>query len=79
MHRPLNEGAVLLNLDDGSYFEIDAVGLVIWEALDGRCVDEIVDVVRQAFEDAPESVAEDARVFVQALVASELVVPVEDV
>lgn len=32
----LDGKGILLNLEDGAYFEVNPVGLTIWEGLDGR-------------------------------------------
>src|SRR5687767_3420290 len=32
----LEDKGILLNLEDGAYFEVNPVGLAIWEGLDGR-------------------------------------------
>jgi hypothetical protein len=67
VHRDLKDGAVLLNLDDGSYFEVNPVGLLVWDAIDDNDVAGIVEMVCAAFPDAPPAVTDDVVTFVQAL------------
>lgn len=73
VHRQLQSGAVLLNLDDGAYFEINAVGLAIWNALDGRQLEDVVEAVRSDFDDVPEDLEDEVYAFVDALMQSGLI------
>lgn len=67
VHRELKEGAVLLNLDDGSYFQVNPVGLIVWESFDDNDLVGIIDIVRSKFSEAPPSVEADVTAFVEAL------------
>jgi hypothetical protein len=78
VHRQLHEGAVLLNLDDGSYFQVNPVGLLIWETLDGNDLAHVVSKVEESFEDAPASVADDVTSFIETLLERELILPDSD-
>lgn len=73
VQRELGIGAVLLNLDDGSYFEVNPVGLAIWEALDGRPLEGVVEMVRSDFEAVPEHFESDVYRFVEGLLRSGLI------
>jgi hypothetical protein len=47
----LSEGAVILNLADGTYYGLDAVGAAVWRMLDRpRTVAELRDGVMAEFE-----------------------------
>ena len=51
---------VLLDVNGGNYYELNEVGARVWELCDGtRCVQEVVDVVRQEYSASPESVRAD--------------------
>jgi hypothetical protein len=78
VHRQLNEGGVLLNLDDGSYFQVNPVGLLIWESLDGNDLEHVVSQVKMSFKDAPPSVAEDVSSFIETLLERDLILPASD-
>jgi hypothetical protein len=78
VHRQLQEGAVLLNLDDGSYFQINPVGLLIWETLEGNDLAHVVSRVKESFEDAPPSVADDVSSFIETLLERDLILPATD-
>ncbi len=66
--RKTQEGGVLLHLDSGSYHGVNGVGALIWSALDGHTMDEIVDIVRSKVEDAPPDVGSDVQAFVDDLI-----------
>lgn len=73
VQRELRTGAVLLNLADGSYFEVNPVGLAIWNGLDGRPLDDVVGLVRSEFEGAPDELENEVYAFVAALLQSGLI------
>lgn len=60
VHSQLAEGeAVLLHLDSGAYHELNPIGAVIWDLLDGsRSKAQIVDEVRERVDDAPDDLEE---------------------
>jgi hypothetical protein len=78
VHRQLNEGGVLLNLDDGSYFQVNPVGLLIWETLDGNDLAHVVSQVEESFKEAPSSVADDVSSFIETLLERDLILPASD-
>ena len=62
--------AVLFNPDTTDAVGINAVGLLMWALMDGRhTLEDILQVVRGEFADAPDGVAEDVTAFVDDLVA----------
>ena len=65
---------VLLNLEDGSYFDVDPVGLGIWELCNGRAtLNEIMASTSQRFPANSERVSKDVPNFVKDLKAHGLV------
>ena len=59
---------VLLRLDDGSYYAIDAVGALVWELCDGRrSLGDIVAVVHERFAAEEDQVRQDVLEFVSDL------------
>lgn len=56
VHQELSGGeVVLLHLESGAYHELNPVGALIWELLDGdRTVSDVVSEVRQRVDDPPE-------------------------
>lgn len=64
----IEEKGILLNLENGAYFEIDPVGLAIWQGCDGKTSEEkIAEVVSQEFKTDPKKVIRDLAVFVTEL------------
>ena len=72
VHRELHTGAVLLNLEDGSYFEVNPVALAIWNGLDGRPLEDVVELVGSEFEGVPDELEREVYAFVEALLQSGL-------
>ena len=51
IHEIIDGEAVLVNMENGSYYSIDSVGAVIWKHLEaGLSADEIVAVVSEEYE-----------------------------
>lgn len=51
IHRDLQGEAVLLNLNTGVYFGLDAIGTKIWNLLqEGRSLQQVLDVILQEYE-----------------------------
>ena len=51
---------VLLDVDRGNYYALNEVGARVWELCDGtRCVQEVVDLVREEYSVSPETVQAD--------------------
>jgi SynChlorMet cassette protein ScmD len=60
--------AVLFNPDTADAVGINAVGMVMWELMDGRhTLEGILQVVKGRFADVPSGVAEDVAAFVDDL------------
>lgn len=71
---PLTGGkALLLHLDSGEYHELNAVGTVIWELLDGeRSVAQVVEALSERVEDPPPDLDHFVRRFLDELLQREL-------
>ncbi|RYH07502.1 PqqD family protein [Tropicimonas sp. IMCC6043] len=65
---------VLLHLDEGMYFGLDAVGAVIWEAMagEGATLDALTTEVCGTFEVEPMVAERDIRDFLDKLAAHKL-------
>jgi hypothetical protein len=69
----LGDEAVLLNVQSGVYFGLNAVGTRIWELLvGGSTQEEIVDRLRNEYDAEPEQLRADVEGFMQALAAKGL-------
>jgi len=60
LHRQIEDETVLVNLDSGIYFGLDAVGASIWSRLleDGR-IQSAYEALLREYDVAPERLAED--------------------
>ncbi|MCI0435630.1 MAG: PqqD family protein [Gemmatimonadetes bacterium] len=69
-----DDRCVLLDLDRTRYWGLDETGTRIWELLvDGLPFDRLVDRLAEEYDADREQLAEDARRFIDVLVASGLV------
>jgi hypothetical protein len=67
--RELDGEAVILDLDTGTYFGLDAVGTRIWQQLDRRePVDAVVAALVEEFDVAPETARADVDRLIAQLV-----------
>ena len=70
----LGEETVILHLESGIYFGLDAVGTVVWERLQaGDSLEEICKQVKDAYEDAPDTVDDDIFTFLTQLLEHSLI------
>ena len=68
------DGAVLLDVEQGVCFSLNPVGLKIWELLKKRCsLDQIADALGQEFSVSRSQLLSDATEFVEALEAKHLI------
>ncbi|KQX25637.1 MULTISPECIES: PqqD family peptide modification chaperone [unclassified Sphingomonas] len=66
---------MLMNIEDGSYYEIAGIGGVIWHMLETpRSESEIVDAVIAAYRVERDQCILDVRAFLEKLVASHVVI-----
>jgi len=69
----LGEEAVLLNVESGVYFGLDAVGTRIWQLLiAGSSAEEIVSRMQDEYAAAPIQLETDVRAFLALLAAKKL-------
>ena len=68
------ESAVILHLDSGAYYQLNAVGARIWEILGtGSTVGGVIDALRVELADAPADLGSDVEHFFRDLVGLDLV------
>jgi coenzyme PQQ synthesis protein D (PqqD) len=68
------DGAVLLDIEQGICFSLNPVGLRIWELLKKRCsLDQIADALGQEFSVPRTQILSDASEFIEALEAKRLI------
>ncbi len=72
--RHLDETTILAELRDGAYFELDAVGSVIWKELaEGARLEELVATVTSAFDVDEATARADVQAFLADLVERGLI------
>lgn len=75
----LNDEAVLLNLESGTYFALDAVGLDMWRLLcSGATLESACDELVEQYDVSRDVLARDLREFVAALAKQRLVVVLDE-
>ena len=68
------DGAVLLDVEQGICFSLNPVGLTIWELLKKGCsIDQIADELGQEFPVSRPQLVSDAREFIAALEEKHLI------
>lgn len=68
------DGAVLLDVEQGICFSLNPVGLRIWELLKRRCsLDQIADTLAQDFSVPKAQLLSDAAEFIDALETKHLI------
>jgi hypothetical protein len=68
------DGAVLLDIEQGICFSLNPVGLKIWELLKKRCsLDQIADALAQEFSVPRVQLLSDTNEFIGALEAKHLI------
>ncbi len=74
----LGEETVLLHVESGVYFGLDAVGTRIWQLLaTGSSAEEIVSQMQDEYDFSPAEMEADVRAFLTLLVEKELTREVE--
>ena len=70
----IDQKGVLLNLENGEYFETGPVGLFIWQQCDGTTdLDRIAQSIARKFQSHSPRVAQDVRFFLAELKRQKLV------
>lgn len=73
------DGAVLLDIEQGICFSLNPVGLKIWELLKRKCsLDQIVDALGREFPVPQDQLRSDASEFIEALRAKGLLRRVDE-
>ena len=73
VHAVIDDEAVLLNVETGVYFGLDAVGARIWELLtQGATEADIVNQLLVEYDVSPAQVGKDVREFVHVLASKGL-------
>jgi hypothetical protein len=68
MSRLVGEETIILDLESGMYFGLDAVGKRIWESIsDGNTLSETVDIVAKEYEVEEDRAAADLAEFANDL------------
>jgi hypothetical protein len=68
------DGAVLLDIEQGVCFSLNPVGLRIWELLKKQCsLDQIADALGQEFSVPRSQILSDASEFIEALEGKNLI------
>jgi hypothetical protein len=77
--RELDDQLVLLDLDGGEYFGIDAVGALVWRQLEASgSVEDALSAVRREFDVDEDRAREDVLAFVAELEERKIVTRSED-
>jgi hypothetical protein len=72
--RELSDGAVLVNMRSGECFELNRVGLRVWQALDGsRDISQLCDDLCATYSIDRETSRADVEMLVTSLLTAELV------
>lgn len=66
--RPLDEGGVILNVENGDYFQVNATGRLIWETLAaGAQRRDLVEKLQSTFGIAEDQASADVNDFLAEL------------
>jgi SynChlorMet cassette protein ScmD len=69
LREEFDDWAVIYNPDTAAACGINPVGVAIFKLLDGNhSLEQVVDAVKREFAEAPQSIADEVRAFVAALV-----------
>lgn len=66
--RQLDSGGVILNVENGDYFQLNSTGRIIWEALgDGAERESLIARLTEVFDVDPDQAAADVDQFLTEL------------
>jgi hypothetical protein len=75
LHETLDHETILVHLEIGTYYSLNAVGSSVWGAIDGGAsVDEIVESIAEQSGVEATAIASSMRAFIDELVSEQLVV-----
>src|SRR5262245_20236680 len=78
-HETLDGEVVIINLDTGSYYSMNAIGAAIWNLLDaGMPVEQIIATLSQGYPGDPPVVTVGVRALIEKLQEENLVVVDEE-
>lgn len=79
LYRSLGGETVLLNLETGETFSLDASAYRVWELIEEHGDRDLVEAaLREEYDAPPDSIAEDVGTFLEELVGKGLVELTED-
>ena len=74
-HETLDGEVVIINLDTGSYYSMNAIGAAIWNLLDaGTPVEQIIATLSQRYPGDPQEVTVGVRTLIEKLLEENLMV-----
>jgi hypothetical protein len=75
VHETIDCETILLNLETGNYFSLDNTGEIIWKLVGtGQSINEIIETLKQRFEDKNNEVESSTIQFIRELVREDLVI-----
>ena len=75
MARRVDDDLVILDIPSGKYFELNDVGALLWERLDGtQSVEDLIDVVLAEYDVDRETASKDVEDLLGEMIRSGLVV-----
>ena len=76
----IDNQVMLMNIENGSYYEIEGIGGAIWQMLETpRSEAEIVEAILATYRVEQEECVNDIRAFLAKLTASQIVIKQPDV
>ena len=74
-HETLDGEVVIINLDTGSYYSMNAIGAAIWNLLDaGMPVEQVIATLSQGYPGDPQEVTAGVRTLIEKLLEENLVI-----
>ena len=75
MARRVDDDLVILDIPSGKYFELNDVGALLWERLDGtQSVEDLIDLVLAEYDVDRETASKDVENLLGEMIRSGLVV-----
>ncbi len=77
--RPQRESGVVLDLDSGTYYELNSIGVLIWLSLgEGKRLEDLIRATRERIDDPPPDLEKDIHGFISSLIERDLVLIGDD-
>jgi hypothetical protein len=78
IHETIDGETVIVNLDSGNYYSLDAIGADIWDSVGkGVSVDHIIEDISCRYSGKREEIERAVRLFVNGLLQESLISPLE--